>query len=46
MVRGPLPGSEKVVFLTSDIEKNRAAAVRIMHLQQETINQLEMESVA
>ena len=42
----PLPGSEKVVFLTSDIEKNRAAAVRIMHLQQETINQFEMESVA
>ena len=31
----PLPQSERVVFLTSDIEENRAEAVRIMHRQQE-----------
>lgn len=42
----PLPGSQKVVFLTSDIEENRAAAIRIMHLQQEEIEQHEMGAIA
>ena len=42
----PLPGNERVVFLSSDIEENRAAAVRIMHRQQAIINQNEMEAPA
>ena len=41
----PLPTSEKVVFLTSDIEENRAEAVRIMRWQQE-IEQNEAEATA
>ena len=39
----PLPRSERVVFLTSDIEENRAAAVRIMQQQQAMIDQNEAE---
>ena len=39
----PLPRSERVVFLTSDIEDNRAAAVRIMQQQQAMIDQNEAE---
>ena len=42
----PLPGSERVVFLTSDIEENRATAVRIMHRQQEIIDQPGLGAVA
>ena len=34
----PLPRSERVVFLASDIEENRAEAVRIMHRQQAMID--------
>ena len=41
----PLPTSEKVVFLTSDIEENRAEAVRIIHWQQ-GIEQDEAEATA
>ena len=41
----PLPTSEKVVFLTSDIEENRAEAVRIMRWQQ-GIEQNEAEATA
>ena len=41
----PLPTNEKVVFLTSDIEENRAEAVRIMHWQQ-GIEQNEAEATA
>ena len=42
----PLPRNERVVFLSSDIEKNRAVAVRIMHRQQAIIDQNEMEAPA
>ena len=41
----PLPQSERVVFLTSDIEENRAEAVRIMHWHQ-GIEQDEAEATA
>lgn len=30
----PLPQSERVVFITSDIEENRAEAIRILHQEQ------------
>ena len=41
----PLPQSKRVVFLTSDIEENRAEAVRIIHWQQ-GIEQDEAEATA
>ena len=42
----PLPRDEIVVFLTSDIEENRAAAIRIQHRQQNLIDRKEPETIA
>jgi hypothetical protein len=41
----PLPQGERVVFLTSDIEENRAEAVRITHRLRETTH-IEAEATA